>query len=597
MKNSGLSALLLIAVAACQDASRPVQPDAQPALRVSAVRTVSGGIPGRYIVVFNDKVNDAIGLARQLAAQNGASLQFTYQVALKGFAAQMSDAAADALSRNPNVAYVEQDQPVSAITDQTMDAAGDPWGLDRIDAASGLNGVYSYTLTGAGVTAYIIDTGIRTTHTEFAGRASGGYTAVVDGNGTNDCNGHGTHVSGTVGGATYGVAKGVTLVAVRVLDCGGRGTTAGVIAGIDWVTANHAPRAVANMSLGGGASSSLDQAVVNSINSGVSYAIAAGNGNIFGFAQDACNYSPARVGPAMTIGATSKNDAKTSWSNYGNCVDWFAPGENIKSAWKDSDVATNTISGTSMATPHTTGVAALYLEANPSATPQLVRDGLYAATTKGVVTSSSTSNNHLLYTPPAGFGPPPPPPPPPAAPSGLTAITFDQQRIDLGWTDNSSDETGFELQRSTDGFATFVVINLGANVTSFSNTGLAASTAYTYRARAKNAGGFSDFSNTATATTNAPPADTPPVGRSTWSCGGKNGRNCSFNGTTSTDDHGISSYAWGYGDGTSGSGSTATHRFGAIGTYNVTLTVKDAANQSGVRTCAVKTGTAGTCAP
>lgn len=597
MKKSGLSALLLIAVAACQDASRPVQPDAQPALRASAVRTVAGGIPGQYIVVFNDKVNDAVGLARQLAEQHGASLQFTYQVALKGFAARMSDAAADALSRNPNVVYVEQDQPVSAVSDQTMDAAGDPWGLDRIDAASGLNGHYVYTNTGAGVTAYIIDTGIRTTHSEFGGRASSGYTAIADGNGTNDCHGHGTHVSGTVGGATYGVAKSVALVAVRVLDCGGSGTTAQVIAGIDWVTANHAARSVANMSLGSGASTSMDQAVVNSINSGVSYAIAAGNGNIFGFAQDACNYSPARVGPAMTIGASTKNDAKTSWSNYGNCVDWFAPGENIKSAWKDSDVATNTISGTSMATPHTAGVAALYLETNPSATPQQVRDGVYAATTKGAVTSSSTANNHLLYTPPAGFGPPPPPPPAPAAPSGLTATTFDQQRIDLVWTDNSLNETGFELQRSTDAFSSWVVFNLGANVTSFSNTGLAASTAYTYRVQAKNAGGFSTFSNTATATTNAPPADTPPVGRYTWSCSAKGGRQCNFDGTSSTDNLGISSYAWAYGDGGSGGGSTASHRFGTAGTYNVTLTVKDAANQSAVRTCAVKTGTSGTCAP
>ena len=597
MRKSGLSALLLIAVAACQDASRSVQPDVRAALRASAVRTVSGGIPGQYIVVFNDEINDATGLARQLAAQHGASVQFTYQVAIKGFAARMSDAAADALSRNPNVAYVEQDQPVAAVGDETMDAAGDPWGLDRIDAASGLNGHYLYTLTGAGVTAYIIDTGIRTTHSEFGGRASGGYTAIADGNGTNDCHGHGTHVSGTVGGATYGVAKGVTLVAVRVLDCGGNGTTAQVIAGIDWVTANHAARSVANMSLGSGASSSMDQAVVNSINSGVSYAIAAGNGNIFGFAQDACNYSPARVGPAMTIGATSKNDAKTSWSNYGNCVDWFAPGENIKSAWKDSDVATNTISGTSMATPHTTGVAALYLEANPTATPQQVRDGLYAATTKGVVTSSSTVSNHLLYTPPTGFGPPPPPPSPPAAPTGLAATTFDQQRVDLGWTDNSSDETGFELQRSTDGFATFVVINLGANVTSYSNTGLAASTTYSYRVRANNVGGPSGFSNTANATTSAAPVDAPPVARYSWSCGGKNGRNCSFDGTTSTDDHGISSYAWAYADGAAGSGSTTSHRFATGGSYNVTLTVKDAANQSGVRTCAVATGMAGTCAP
>jgi subtilisin family serine protease len=226
------------------------------------------------------------------------------------------------------------------------------------------------------VVAYIIDTGIRTTHSEFAGnRATSGYSAINDGNGTNDCNGHGTHVSGTVGGSTYGVAKAVHLVAVRVLDCSGSGSVSGVVAGIDWVTGHHsgAP-AVANMSLGGGASTSLDDAVRNSIASGVSYAIAAGNGNFAGIAQDACNYSPARVAEAMTIGATTKADAKTSWSNYGSCVDWFAPGNGIKSAWATSDVATNTISGTSMATPHTTGVAALYLQANPSATAQQVRD-------------------------------------------------------------------------------------------------------------------------------------------------------------------------------------------------------------------------------
>lgn len=429
MKKLALTAFILVGVVACQDASTPVQPVAQPNPGVRTVQQSNGGIPGQYIVVFRNDVVDVHGLARVLAAANGASLQFTYSKALKGFAGRMPDAVAVALANNPNVAYVEQDQVVTAITDQSMDANGDPWGLDRIDAASGLNGTYSYTLTGSGVTAYIIDTGIRTTHTEFGGRASGGYTAINDGNGTNDCHGHGTHVSGTVGGSIYGVAKAVTLVAVRVLDCSGNGSDAGVIAGIDYVTANHAPRAVANMSLGGGASLSLDQAVQRSIEAGVSYAIAAGNGNFLGFAQDACNYSPARAPNAMTIGATGKTDAKTSWSNYGNCVDWFAPGLNIKSAWATSDVATNTISGTSMATPHTTGVAALYLEANPTATPQQVRDGLYAATTKGVVTSSNTANNHLLYTPPAGFGATPPTPLPSVASftkscSGLTC-SFD----------------------------------------------------------------------------------------------------------------------------------------------------------------------------
>jgi subtilisin family serine protease len=249
------------------------------------------------------------------------------------------------------------------------------------------------------VNAYVIDTGIRFDHSEFGGRAISGFDAV-DGGSADDCNGHGTHVSGTIGGATYGVAKSVTLVGVRVLDCSGSGTTAGVIAGIDWVTGDHAAGApaVANMSLGGGASTALDTAVRNSIADGVSYAVAAGNGNQGGRAQDACKYSPARVPEAMTVGATDKTDTKTSWSNYGNCVDWFAPGLSITSAWYTSNTATNTISGTSMATPHTAGVAALYLQGSPGASPATVRTALYDNTTKGVVKSSKTVNNHLLFT-------------------------------------------------------------------------------------------------------------------------------------------------------------------------------------------------------
>ena len=247
--------------------------------------------------------------------------------------------------------------------------------------------------------AYIIDTGIRLAHGDFGGRATSGYDAI-DGGSADDCNGHDTHVAGTVGGSSYGVAKGVSLVAVRVLDCAGSGTTSGVIAGVDWVTANHAAGApaVANMSLGGGASSALDTAVANSIADGVSYAVAAGNGNRGGAAQNACNYSPARVAAAMTIGATDKTDRKASWSNYGSCVDWFAPGVSITSAWYTSNTATNTISGTSMATPHVAGVAVQYLQGNAGASPATVRSALYNATTKGIVTYSSTTNNHLLFT-------------------------------------------------------------------------------------------------------------------------------------------------------------------------------------------------------
>jgi subtilisin family serine protease len=322
------------------------------------------------------------------------SPRYVYTAALNGFAAELNQGQLNALQHSKSVAYIEQNAIVQASAIQT----GATWGIDRIDQrALPLSGSFGYTATGVGVNAYVIDTGIRFSHTEFAGRAVSGYDAV-DGGAADDCNGHGTHVAGSVGGTLYGVAKAATLVGVRVLDCRGSGTNAGVIAGIDWVTANHTRPAVANMSLGGGASTAVDDAVTRLINAGVPAVVAAGNGNIFGIAQDACNYSPARVASAITIGATTSTDARASYSNYGNCVDLFAPGSSIKSAWYNGDAATNTISGTSMASPHVAGVAALYLQANPGATPQQVRDALYSGSTKSVVTNSKTTNNHLLFT-------------------------------------------------------------------------------------------------------------------------------------------------------------------------------------------------------
>jgi subtilisin family serine protease len=349
-----------------------------------------------YIVVLKQGVAQPGAVANSHSKRYGADVEFVYHDALTGYSADLSASELAAVRSNPRVAYVESDQAVQALTTQSNAT----WGLDRVDQRSlPLTGTFTYTNTGAGVRAYVIDTGIRFTHSEFGGRAIDGYDAI-DGAPADDCNGHGTHVAGTAGGGTYGVAKAVTLVAVRVLNCSGSGTVSGVIKGIDWVTANHVAGqpAVANMSLGGGASSSLDTAVKNSIADGVSYAVAAGNGNPGGIAQDACKYSPARVAEAMTISATDKSDKKASWANYGNCVDWFAPGVSITSVWHTSDTATTTISGTSMATPHTTGVAALYLQSNPAASPQQVRDAIYVKTTKNIVTSSRTANSHLLFT-------------------------------------------------------------------------------------------------------------------------------------------------------------------------------------------------------
>ncbi len=378
-----------LALAACSDSPTEVPSEGKPDL-VSA-SSAAPAVAGRFIVTLAPRTNPAA-----VAREHGLRPDFLYTHALTGFAGSISDAARQGLLRDNRVVRVEPDGIATIVSTQN----GATWGLDRVDQRNlPLSTTFSYSSTGAGVTAYIIDTGIRFGHSDFGGRAVSGFDAV-DGGSADDCNGHGTHVAGTVGGKTYGVAKGVRLVAVRVLGCSGSGTWSGVIAGIDWVTRNHAAGApaVSNLSFGGGASSSVDAAVRNMIADGVATAVAAGNGNQGGKAQDACKYSPARVTGAMTIGATDKTDRKASWSNYGACVDWFAPGVGIKSAWFTGNNATNTISGTSMATPHTAGVAALYLAGHRTASPATVRSALYNATTKGKVTSSLTGNNHLLFT-------------------------------------------------------------------------------------------------------------------------------------------------------------------------------------------------------
>ncbi|MFW6690915.1 S8 family peptidase [Streptomyces sp. MAR4 CNX-425] len=356
-------------------------------------------IDGQWIVVLkNGEVarSDTRAVARDLAGAADARPEHVYRSALRGFSAGMSRAEAAELARDPRVAYVEQDAVVTTAATQ----ADATWGLDRIDQRDlPLSTTYTYDTTAPDVTAYIIDTGIRTGHDEFGGRASVGTDTVGDGRNGQDCNGHGTHVAGTVGGSTYGVAKEADLVAVRVLNCNGSGSTAGVVDGIDWVTANANGPSVANMSLGGGASATLDDAVERSIDAGVTYAVAAGNGNIFGWPQDACGYSPARVPGALTVGATDDTDRRASWSNYGTCLDLFAPGVNITSSWSGSDTDTNTISGTSMATPHTAGVAALYLQQHPAATPAQVGRAVVDNTTPGKVQDPrSGSPNRLLHS-------------------------------------------------------------------------------------------------------------------------------------------------------------------------------------------------------
>jgi subtilisin family serine protease len=390
-------ALAGLAVPACTDDGGPAEPTAGATLAPTAsLASVarSAVVPGSYIVVFKPEVRDVPGLARRLVDAAGGTLQVTYTAALPGFAADLPEQAVEALRRNPNVAYVEPDGVVEHFGGGTQPAPPAPWGLDRVDQrALPLSASYTWGTSGTGVHVYIIDTGIRTTHEDFGGRATWAFSSVKgkDGNLNTDCNGHGTHVAGTVGGTRFGVAKEVQLYAVRVLDCSGSGTWSGVIAGIDWVTANHRSPAVANMSLGGSYTQALNDAVAGSIASGVVYAVAAGNST-----TDACTISPASTPTALTVGATTKLDALASYSNTGPCVDLFAPGTFIASDWIRSDTDAVYLSGTSMATPHVTGAAALYLETHPTASPAAVASHLLAAATRDRITELGTGSPNLL---------------------------------------------------------------------------------------------------------------------------------------------------------------------------------------------------------
>lgn len=384
----------LLAVATTVATALALTTPATPAAAEGAILGADNptAIKDSYIVVYHELSTQSVdALTADLGAKYDAKVEFTYRHALKGFAGTLSERAARRLAAEPTVAYVQQNGTVQATGTQPNPPS---WGLDRIDQRDlPLDNSYTYPNDGTGVTAYIIDTGIRTTHADFGGRASWG-TNTVDSNNT-DCNGHGTHVAGTVGGNAHGVAKGVRLIAVKVLNCAGSGSFAAVAAGIDWVTGHHTSGpAVANMSLGAqGSDATTENAVRNSIADGVTYALASGNSN-----ANACNFTPARVAEAITVNASTNTDARASFSNWGTCTDIFAPGASITSAWHTNDTATNTISGTSMASPHVAGGAALLLGANPSLTPAQVADAMIAASTPNKITSPGTgSPNRLLF--------------------------------------------------------------------------------------------------------------------------------------------------------------------------------------------------------
>lgn len=403
-RRRGLAALAIAAAASAVTLSVTPAQAAEGTIQLADSRNA---VPGSYIVVLDNDhragpletiTREVLNTAHELTGQYGGAITSTFSSALTGYAAQLSEEQARRIAADPDVSYVQQNQRLHALGTQQRPPS---WGIDRIDQRDlPLDASYTYP-SAAGVTAYVIDTGVRISHSDLKGRASHGFDAIDGDNDATDGNGHGTHVAGTIAGAAHGVAKDANIVGVRVLDNQGSGTTAQVVAGIDWVTKNHTGPSVANMSLGGTADRALDDAVRRSIESGVTYSVAAGNGNIIGLPEDAGTKSPARVQEAITVSATDNTDSKAFWANYGDVVDVFAPGVDITSSWNTGDDATNKISGTSMAAPHVAGAAALYLGANPGATPAQVQEGLVANASVDKLSGTLGSANRLLYTGPA----------------------------------------------------------------------------------------------------------------------------------------------------------------------------------------------------
>jgi subtilisin family serine protease len=531
---------------------------------------VSTPIPGHYIVVFKKTVVNASLMATTLATQHQRNADHVYKSALKGMAIALTPAEAAAMRADPSVAYVEQDQLMALQSTQS----NAPWGIDRIDQrALPLTGSYVYNADGSGVTVYIIDTGINYTHVEFGGRAVKGIDIYTPGGTAEDCQGHGTANASIAGGATLGVAKHVRLVAVRVGNCAAGMSTSNTIAGVDWVTANRTLPAVANMSIAVGLSAALNQAVENSIATGVVYVAAAGNNNF-----DACQLSPASAPDVITVGSTNSSDVFSYFSNWGPCVALSAPGEVISMAWVGSTTATNVAGGTSYASPHVAGIAALYLHAHPTATPYQVRAAILANATANALTSVPANTPNLLAY--SGFI---------SAGTAFTVADFTSNCPTVACSFDASISTA--LPSATYGWT----FGDGSNGTGKSPSHTFAATGtYGVTLTVTDANGTSTKTRTVTMAV----ANQPPVARFTSTCPTLQ---CTFNASTSSDDVGIMSYAWTWGNsrGETHTGATSTNTYAMAGTYAVTLKVTDGSGQTNslTKSVVVPTATVGNQSP
>ena len=548
MKRAAAFILALTVLASCSDSPTPSAP--QSRIAPSSRAAISTPIPGRYIVVFKSNVANVSSLAATIASQHQSTISHVYSSAIKGVALALSDAEADAMRADPNVAFVEQDQTAQLTSVQT----NAPWGIDRTDQRTlPLNGSYGWTADGTGVTVYIIDTGISYNHSDFGGRAVKGVDEVTIGGTAADCHGHGTGVASIVGGAKYGVAKNAKLVAVRVVDCGANISTSAVLAGVDWVTANRTLPAVANMSMTLGLSAALTQAIETSISSGVVYAVAAGNN-----ANDACTAAPANTPNALTVGATNIADQFASFSSFGPCVDINAPGENIRMAWYGSTTATRTNDGTSFASPHVAGTAALYLQAHPTATPAAVRSALVSNATANAIAGVPAGTPNLLDY--SGF----------ITVANPPVANFTSSCTALVCSFDGSTSAG--LSSATYNWSFGDGTNASGKTASHRYTSAGT---YTVALTVVDVNGTS----TQTKTVTLSPPNQPPVARFAFTC---TGFVCMFDGSASTDDIGVVSYAWTWGDGRSEThaGPTAKNGFLSANTFAVTLTVKDGSGQT-----------------